>query len=294
MFRPIDVITIGYLFLLDVIILLYHGNLRRPLVFIALHLFIVALIVVLVILGQRTKSGLVHFFREWYPGLFFIFGFEEIEFLVDMVTPQRIHNTLIAIDRAILGTHPTVWLEQYVRPWLTELMMFCFSSFYFLLPLLGLVFYFKREYSHLRELLLSSGIAFYICFVAFIFFPAEGPWVTLAHLHQEPLRGGLFALLVKFVESKGSIRGGAFPSSHVAVALVVLVIAFRHHRTIFWFLLPIITGLLVSTIYGRFHYIADVISGLFVGIVGLVIGLWLQKRWNQVAPEIEFQKQRRR
>jgi membrane-associated phospholipid phosphatase len=290
MLRPIDVITIGYLFLLNVLILLRRGNLQRPLVFIAIHLFIVVLIVVLAILGQRTRRGLVHFFREWYPGLFFIFGFEEIDSLVDIVTPQRIHKILIAMDRAILGVHPTIWLEQYVRPWLTELMMFCFSSFYFLLPLLGLVLYFKHKYGPLRELLLASGIAFYICFVAFIFLPAEGPWVTMAHLHQESLRGGPFTWLVSFVEGRGSIRGGAFPSSHVAVALVVLVMAFRHQRTMFWFLLPIITGLLVSTVYGRFHYVVDVVSGLLVGVVGLVVGLWVQKRWGHEVSKIALQK----
>jgi membrane-associated phospholipid phosphatase len=279
MFRPIDIITIGYLFLLNVLILVFHHNLQRPSVFIALHLGIVLVILILVALAQKTRNWSVQFFREWYPGLFFIFGFEEIDHLVDMVTPQRIHQVLMAMDRAIFGVHPTVWLGQYARPWLTELMMFCFCSFYFSIPLLGLVLYFKKKRWQLRELLLASAVAFYICFMVFIFLPAEGPWVTMVHMHPEPLRGGLFTWLVSFVEGRGSIRGGAFPSSHVAIGLVVLVMACRHQRTMFWVLLPIISGLFVSTVYCRFHYAVDVLSGLLVGVVGLIIGGWMHRKW---------------
>jgi len=279
MFRPIDVITIGYLLLLNVLIALFHGSLERPWVFISLHLCIVALIMVLVALTQRTGSELVGFFREWYPGLFFIFGFEEIDFLIDLVTQQRFHQALIALDRVIFGVHPTLWLGRFARPWLTELMMFCFGSFYLLVPLWGLILYFKNKRRQLRELLLAVGIAFYICFLAFIFLPVEGPWVTMTHLHQEPLRGGPVTRLVYFVEGLGTIRGGAFPSSHVAVALAVLIMAFRHQRTIFYFLLPVIAGLLVSTVYCRFHYAVDVLSGLLVGTVSLIIGRWIHERW---------------
>jgi len=55
------------------------------------------------------------------------------------------------------------------------------------------------------------------------------------------------------------------PSSHVAVALVVLVYARRHHRLLYYLLSPLVASLLISTVYGRFHYISDVVAGLLVG-----------------------------
>lgn len=233
---------------------------------------------------------MVRFCREWYPGLFFIFGFEEIGYLADMVTPERFHQALIALDYAIFGVHPTVWLGQFARPWLTEMLMFCFASFYFLIPFVGLVLYFKNKQEELSELLLTAGIAFYICFLIFIFLPAEGPWITMIHLHPEPLKGGPFTWFVYFVEGLGTIRGGAFPSSHVAVAVVVLIAAYRHQRVLFHGLLPVIIGLLVSTVYGRFHYAVDVLSGVLVGLVGFLIGLWILQRSRRDVREAAFRK----
>lgn len=281
MFRPVDVITIGYLLLLNILVAFFHGNLTRPWLLILLHFCILGLIIGLVALAQRTGGALVRFFREWYPGLFFVFAFEEIDLLVDMVTRRRFHQILITLDHHIFGVHPTVWLEQLRQPWLTELMMFCFASFYLLIPLLGLVLYFKNKRREFQELLLAAGIAFYICFLAFVFLPAEGPWVTMVQLHQEPLKGGPFVWLVGFVEGLGTIRGGAFPSSHVAVAAVVLIVAYRHQRVLSYFLLPVIVGLFISTVYCRFHYAVDVLSGVLVGMVGFISGHWILQRWGE-------------
>jgi membrane-associated phospholipid phosphatase len=234
-----------------------------------------------VFLARRRRGEPVRFFREWYPGLFFLFAFEEIDYLVDLVTPERFHQALIALDYAIFGVHPTIWLEQFALPWLTELLMFCFASFYILIPFVGLVLYFNNKQRELRELMLTAGIAFYICFLIFIFLPAEGPWVTMIPLHTEPLKGGPFTWFVYFVEGLGSIRGGAFPSSHVAVAVVALIVAYRHQRVLAYFLLPVVIGLCISTVYCRFHYAVDVLSGALVGTVGFVSGHWILHRWGE-------------
>jgi membrane-associated phospholipid phosphatase len=283
MFRPVDVITIGYLLLLNILVAFFHENLSRPWAFIVLHLCIIAVIVGLVFMARRIRSESVRVFREWYPGLFFVFGFEEINYLVNMVTPERFHQALIAWDYAIFGVHPTIWLGQFALPWLTELLMSCFASFYFLIPLVGLVLYFKNKKEELRELMLTLGIAFYICFLTFIFLPAEGPWITMIHLHPEPLQGGLFTWFVHFVQGLGTVRGGAFPSSHVAVAVVVLIVAYRHQRMLSYFLMPVIIGLFISTVYCRFHYAVDVLSGVLVGMVGFISGHWILQRWGEDA-----------
>ncbi len=279
MFRPIDIISIAYLLLLNTLILCFQGNLQRWWFFVLLHLGIMACITLLVVSARRLKNRPVHFLREWYPGLLFIVGFEEINFLVDMVTRRRFHEALIRLDKVLFGVHPGQWLEQFARPWLTELMMFCFVSFYLLIPCLGLVLYVNKKWLQFQEFMLAAGVTFYLCFAAFLFFPAEGPWVTMRNLYQEPLRGGYITALASFVENLGTIRGGAFPSSHVAVALVVLVMAWRHQRVLFYGLLPVILGLFISTVYGRFHYAVDVLSGWLIGLVGLVLGIWLHRKW---------------
>lgn len=61
------------------------------------------------------------------------------------------------------------------------------------------------------------------------------------------------------------------PSSHVAVALVVVVYARRHHRLLYYLLSPLVASLLVATIYGRFHYVSDVVAGLLVGVGSILL-----------------------
>ena len=71
---------------------------------------------------------------------------------------------------------------------------------------------------------------------------------------------------------QGGARGGAFPSSHVSVSTVVLLMVWYHDRRLGYFLAPIVAGIYVATVYGRFHYALelDVIAGLAlaVAIVG--------------------------
>ena len=74
----------------------------------------------------------------------------------------------------------------------------------------------------------------------------------------EPLAGNFFYELVHLMARQGGARGGAFPSSHVSVSTVVLLMVWYHDRRLGYFLAPIVAGIYVATVYGRFHYALDV------------------------------------
>ena len=65
------------------------------------------------------------------------------------------------------------------------------------------------------------------------------------------------------------------PSSHVAVAVLVLICLFRGARRWFWMLLPFVMGLAAGTVYGRFHYASDVLVGSAIAPVAF----GLASRW---------------
>jgi membrane-associated phospholipid phosphatase len=50
-------------------------------------------------------------------------------------------------------------------------------------------------------------------------------------------------------------------------------------------MLPLVTCMCVSTIWGRYHYVADVIGGIVTGTLGYVIGKWVMKMRGAVAVE---------
>jgi len=74
------------------------------------------------------------------------------------------------------------------------------------------------------------------------------------------------------------VRGAAFPSEHVAGSVAVLWGAWRFRRWLFWVLLPLVFLMCLSTIWGRYHYIADIFGGMITGTIGYLIGDWLMKK----------------
>ena len=58
----------------------------------------------------------------------------------------------------------------------------------------------------------------------------------------------------------------AFPSSHVSITVVLLLIAWCNGlRKVFWVMVPFAVLLFFSTVYIRAHYAIDALAGLVSG-----------------------------
>jgi membrane-associated phospholipid phosphatase len=57
----------------------------------------------------------------------------------------------------------------------------------------------------------------------------------------------------------------------VSGAIVMMLVAWRHQRRLAYLLAPIIVGLMVATVYGRFHYVLDTAAGLVLGLAAVSI-----------------------
>jgi membrane-associated phospholipid phosphatase len=113
--------------------------------------------------------------------------------------------------------------------------------------------------------------------LVFTFFPVAGPH------YQFPVIGGhlsegFFYELVHLVLEDGGSKGAAFPSSHVAVAVTILLVSWRHDRLVATVLAPFVIGLTISTVYGRFHYGIDALAGVLTAVVLVILARYLQ-RW---------------
>src|SRR2546430_1162711 len=106
-------------------------------------------------------------------------------------------------------------------------------------------------------------ITFYLCYVVFLFFPVAGPRYAFDLAHNAatdvwPARATQWLL------DRGDSWGAAFPSSHVAAAVVAAVCALRYWRRLGLVLAPFTIGLVLSVVYGQFHYAVDAVAGLIV------------------------------
>jgi membrane-associated phospholipid phosphatase len=110
---------------------------------------------------------------------------------------------------------------------------------------------------------LALSLAFVASYVVFIAFPVQGPrylWPGPEGMCDGPVRE-----LVLLVLDRGSSRGAAFPSSHVAVAVAQALMMTLRRLPAVWVLWILSATLTVGAVYGGFHYAVDALAGVVVG-----------------------------
>src|SRR6266851_9086702 len=115
-------VALGYLAASSALIAVFAENLAHPVKLIGVQALVAAMILVLCLVqarvaeraewrGDTFSAKFWHFWRHWYPHLFFLVCFEELGKLVHLVSPGWQDAKLIAADYWLTGVHPTVWLE---------------------------------------------------------------------------------------------------------------------------------------------------------------------------------------
>ena len=70
------------------------------------------------------------------------------------------------------------------------------------------------------------------------------------------------------------------PSGHTAIGLIVLFLAYRYARLLFYIFCPIVAALILSTVYLRHHYVIDVFAGAALAAGCSLIGPRLYRWWE--------------
>src|SRR5713101_8141299 len=112
-------VALGYLAASSALIAVFAENLAHPVKLIGVQALVAAMILVLCLVqarvaeraewrGDTFSAKFWHFWRHWYPHLFFLVCFEELGKLVHLVSPGWQDAKLIAADYWLTGVHPTV------------------------------------------------------------------------------------------------------------------------------------------------------------------------------------------
>lgn len=187
---------------------------------------------------------------------------------VPAVRTIRFDHGLLSLDRMLLGETPSVLMQAWVTPWLTEILSLCYLFF---MPLL--FFSLARYFFYRRELLgeFYTGLftVYGLGFLGYLLVPAAGPWLAHPDLYGVALDGGFITHLNHTMVVQGSNRVDVWPSLHCAVSTFILGFAWRHHRFEFRLLLLPVMGLWISTFYLRYHYFVDVMCGFALAAFAL-------------------------
>jgi len=272
--RPLDRITCGYIiaFSMGLVLLARHQPSTKYLLM--AHAGLLFGIAWMVVHGNDRTRGVAGFLRHLYPAILYTFFYCEIAVALHWVFNGFFDAQIVAVERAILGVDLNIWLIPAQHALLNEWMMLGYFSYYFVIPTLALTLYFQRRTGELHDFLAAVTVTFVISYAGFILYPVAGPRYFLAESFGGPIPGWCFVPLVNWIIASAAIHGGCMPSSHVAVALVVLVWACRTNRRLAVVMIPFIITLFFATVWGRFHYFSDVVVGWLVGAVGLRLAAW--------------------
>lgn len=265
-------VTFAYLSWLLAIFAICHRNLAHPRFEFILHSVVGLMIVALARMAARSNNEFVQFTRHWYPLPLYLWLFEELGGIVHAIFPVWFDRFLIEFDYNLAGVHPSVWLARYAHPALNDFMQFAYLTYFLYLVILPGILYANRERVAFWTVMTSTAIANYSVYVIAVLFPVESPFHSLAALQTKQLTGGGVTALINLIERFGRVHGAAFPSAHVAGSMVAILASWRYRRWLFWVCLPFFVCMCVATVYGRYHYVADVLGGLVVGTIGFLAG----------------------
>lgn len=269
--RPVDLISIFYLLVSGILAAVFlFPSITGGLVALAHGAVVIALPFCLRALGQESK-GWKNFVREWYPAAFFFALYAETALINSGSPVSSLDPWLSGIDDAVFGAQLSEAFPVAVpMTWFQEWMAFSYCSYYVLIPGGGLYIWLKNRRAF-SDFLFTTAACFYFCYIVFIIFPAGGPQM---YLHDGVIHwdGVFFGPLLTAMLGTLESDTGAFPSSHIAISLIVVVSVWRLKGGLRYLFVLVFIGLFLATVYGGPHYAIDLPAGVAVGILFLLAG----------------------
>ena len=248
-------------------------RLDREILYGLLFLALVPLLLLLFRLLNPARGRPAQFVRLFYPQALYLLFFPESILLSQLFYGGRSLDAFFArADGWLFGFQPALEMHRALpaHPALVETFFF---GYFMLLPA-----HHRRLVGALLPAAPPGGGAgphrhhrlLPLMFVFFALFPVQGPKYYFAELRSAwygNFHGYLITGFMRGAFDRMNLAGAAFPSSHVVIATVALLLNRRHNPALAWAFLPLTLLLYASTVYLYAHYAVDVLAGLAVGLL---------------------------
>lgn len=234
------------------------------------------------------------FLSWWYPDTYEL----------NRILPNLDHM-FAGCEQAVFDCQPALLFAQKIPwGWFSELMCMGYISYFPMMTILLIYYFFYRYNEFLKAAFVLLG-AFFIFYVIFIFLPVTGPQFYYLAVGPEKIAAGVFPNLgdwflthsermavpgwtdgffyhiLEMAHNAGERPTAAFPSSHVGITTVVMLLAHHAHcRKLVLGMLPFYILMCLSTVYILAHYAIDALTGLFTGVVLYFVLIRLSKRFT--------------
>lgn len=303
-FLAVEKLSFIYNILTTLLILLFYGRLNNPQAMLMGRFLVAAGTFSLIYLYTRFPAKAVLYLRVFFQVSLLNFWYPDTFEFNRMFA--NLDHLFAAVDLRLFGCQPAMLFEQVCSgtAW-RELFNFGYWMYYPMIIAITTYFFFVRpkEAERCTFILLFSFFTYYIIFMFVpvagpqFYFPLLGDKVAMAGPYPEignyfnhcpdvavaqKGKEGLFTNLVCIAQSIGERPTAAFPSSHVGVATVMMIIASRRmNKWMFFSFFAVYLLLCLATVYIKAHYLIDAIAGVVSGAVVFWLSSWVYKRWFQ-------------
>ena len=277
-------VVMGYLLLTLLLMLFTYTKLHNPESMLYGRIRIVAMTFALWLVYRMWPCRITRFARIaaqmallswWYPDTY--------EF--NRMFPNLDH-VFATWEQQIFGFQPSlVFASTFSHPLVSELMDMGYAAYFPMIAVVTLFYFFCRyaDFGRATFVILASFFTYYIIYIVL---PVAGPQYYYCAVglddiargvfpnvhdwfatHDECLtspgvKDGFFYQMVADAHNAGERPTAAFPSSHVGVSTILMLLAWKaRSKRLLLFLTPFYVLLCLSTVYIYAHYAIDVFGG---------------------------------
>ncbi len=299
-FISLEVVTLLYTLFTSLLILFFWNRMASPRMLLEGRAFVV---------GGILLLSLFHYYRpnRWLLVLRYVFPLSLLGYWYPDTYEfcqlfPNLDYVFAAADRALFGCQPSIqfslWLPQKLWSELFHMGYFAYYPMIFL-TVLAPLFTDRRLFARTAFVVLYS---FFLYYLIYLFLPVAGPQYYFhavgfeviesghfPHLgdyfryHTElaasPGPEGFFRELVESTQKSGERPTAAFPSSHVGMSTVLMMLLWRNRRYLFAIALPFYFFLCCATVYIQAHYLIDVFGGLVTAVIFFFLTSWIWQKF---------------
>jgi membrane-associated phospholipid phosphatase len=290
--RPSEWLLLGFFFYVALLSPFFRdrpGLGFQPLAVIAISF---ALLESLSLLETRYAPRLGSMIRDWMPIAFTLVAFREMELFVAVHYNTSYEGAWIRWDQVVINEwhlRSVIEAAGSIVPLYLEL---CYLLVYGLAAACVAIVWIRTERRAVDRFYVIYLAGTLLAYALFPFFPSRPPRIAYPELGMPTIHTAVRTLNL-FLLRKATIHVGVFPSAHVSSAFSaawgLFLVLPRQHRAWAWIILVYAASVSVATVYGRYHYVPDVVAGFGVSLVAAALcGVygWIDRK-RKAAPKTE-------
>jgi membrane-associated phospholipid phosphatase len=275
-FNTAELLTFAYIFITAVYVLLTSGQSVAVTQTYELLFYRVGFAVALFImayLSEKSDSKFVGFIRYvfpfalityWYPETYSL-GYNTGGDLPTSIIAPNLDGFFDRLDRAIFGCSPAMEFSKALpQALVSEIMYFGYFAYYLIFLFLFVYCYIKMSADLAEKAMFYCLCSFFVYYVIFTLVPVAGPQFYYSCPDNQVPEGYIFSALMRSIQDLGEKPTGAFPSSHVGLTIIAMILLYKNARKYFYAILPAAIVLVASTVYIKAHYLIDVVVAIIV------------------------------